>query len=183
MRAAVMAAVLGLGPYLSAGDVHTGAARPADWVPARWPWADVKSLELLEGSPVNCLLTAAYTADFARAAGERGVAVLALIAPGGDAVASAREAAAAGVSGVVLEGEFAEGTAQAVRHAVSGVPVIELTARNRMVLGSGAPVIGTYQAVWPGIAARRGYPFGRAHRLGVDRYQYRLHTRGAGVGQ
>ncbi len=147
MRAAVLAAVLGWIPY-----VHAGVARPADWVPARWPWADVKSLELLEGSPVNCLLMTAYAADFTRAAKDRGVAVLALIAPGGDAVALARQAAAAGVSGVVLEGEFAEGSAEAVRHALNGVPVIELTARHRMVLGSDAPVMGTYQAVWPGIS-------------------------------
>ena len=152
MPRAVFAAALSLVPCLCAGDLHTGAARPADWVPAGWPWADAKSLELLEGSPINCLLTAAYTPDFLRAARERGVAVLATFAPGGDTLAAARQAAAAGISGLVLEGEFAQGTAETVRRVVNGALVIELTARNRMVLGSSAPVIGTYQAVWPGIS-------------------------------
>jgi hypothetical protein len=148
VRAAGLAALLSLIPCLGAA-----AAGPADWAPARWPWDDAKSLELLEGSPVNCLLVTSYTPEFARAARDRGLAALATLSPGSDTVAAARQAISAGLAGVVLEGEFAEGTAGAVRVAVDGAPVVELTARNRMALGSGAPVFGTYQAVWPGISA------------------------------
>jgi hypothetical protein len=148
MRAAALVALLSVVPCLA-----REAARPADWVPARWPWADAKSLELLDGSPINCLLVANYTEEFAHAARQRGLAALAVLSPKQDAVALARQALAAGLAGVVLEGEFAEGTAEAVRGALDGAPVVELTARNRLALGSDAPVIGTWQAVWPGISA------------------------------
>jgi hypothetical protein len=39
-----------------------------------------------------------------------------------------------------------------VKEAAGGAPVIELTARNRMALGSSAPILATYQGLWPGIA-------------------------------
>ena len=126
---------------------------PADWVPARWPWSDAQSLDLLSGSPVNCLLLKTYPADFVAASNARNLVTLAVLTPGGDTVAMARKALAAKVAGIVLEGDFAEGTASAVRGAASGAPVIELTARNRMPLGSSAPIIGTYQGLWPGISA------------------------------
>lgn len=126
---------------------------PADWVPARWPWSDAQSLDLLAASPVNCLLLKSYPADFVAASNARGLVTLAVLTPGGDVLAGARKALSAKVSGIVLEGDFSEGTASAVREAASGAPVIELTARNRMPLGSSAPIIGTYQGLWPGIAA------------------------------
>ena len=31
-------------------------AAPVDWVPARWNWTDPATLDLLQGTPVNCLL-------------------------------------------------------------------------------------------------------------------------------
>ncbi|HYM10210.1 MAG TPA: hypothetical protein VEU62_05745, partial [Bryobacterales bacterium] len=52
-------------------------AAPADWVPARWRWLETKTLELLSGTPVNCLLIdwnsppKAQAAAFAGAAAER----------------------------------------------------------------------------------------------------------------
>ena len=57
------------------------------------------------------------------------------------------------LDGVVLEGDFADAAVAGVREAVKGrqAVVIELTARNRMKLGGGVPVVGTYQGVWPGI--------------------------------
>jgi hypothetical protein len=127
--------------------------RPAEWVPARWPWADAKSLELLAGSRVNCLLLADYTADFAAAARERGLVTLAVIPGAGDAAVSARRALAAGVTGIVLEGDFAQGGAETVRQAGGSAPVVELTSRSRMPLGSGASILGTWQGVWPGVSA------------------------------
>jgi hypothetical protein len=141
-------AVLGLAPMLLAA-----APRPADWVPVRWPWTDVKSLDLLSGTAINCLLLKAYPEMLVAAAAERGLVTLAVLTPGGDAVAGARRALEAKVNGIVLEGEFSEGAVAGVREtAAGGAPVIELTTRKRMALGSAAPVIGTYQGVWPGIA-------------------------------
>ncbi len=138
------------------------ASAPSDWVPARWPWSDAKSLELLADSPINCLLLKTYSADLAAAAANRGLAVLVVISNPGDAIDAARKALAAGATGIVLEGSFPDGTAAAVERMAGTAPVIQLTARGRLPLGSKVPIIGTYQGVWPGIeieengAARAG---------------------------
>ncbi len=141
------------------------AAAPSDWVPMRWPWRDATSLELLRNSPINCLLLDAWSGDLPSAAGKRGLVTLAVITPQTDAAGAARQAIAAGVNGIVLEGEFPEGTAGAVRSAAGGAPVVELTARSRMLFGSAAPILGTYQGLWPGVAvqddgAKRAGPSG-----------------------
>jgi hypothetical protein len=132
-------------------------AAPSDWVPARWRWLETKTLELLKGTPVNCLLVdwdsqqKAQAAVFASKAAEQGVATLAVIHPGGDPSEPARDAIRAKLTGVVLEGDFSSEVVQRVKVAVSPAPLIELTMRSRMPLGSDAPVMGTYQGVWPGI--------------------------------
>ncbi len=132
-------------------------AAPPDWVPARWRWLETKTLEWLRGTPVNCLLIdwdsqqKAQAAIFAGAAAEQGVATLAVIRPGGDPSEPARDAIRAKLTGVVLEGDFSPEVAQRVKAAVSPAPLIELTMRSRMPLGSDAPIMGTYQGVWPGI--------------------------------
>ena len=118
MRAAGCAVVLGFLPLL-----HAAIPKPAAWVPARWPWADAQSLELLDGSPVNCLLLKSPAPEFLAAAKARGVVVLAMRDEGGS---------------VILEGE--------------GLPTVRLTPRNRMQLESTDPIIGTTQGLWPGIA-------------------------------
>jgi hypothetical protein len=79
MRALRWGAVLGFLPLLRAA-----APQPADWVPMRWPWSDPASLELLSGTPINCLLLKTVGPDFVQAAAARGVVTLAVIAPGGD---------------------------------------------------------------------------------------------------
>jgi hypothetical protein len=129
----------------------------------RWPWSDPASLELLSGTPINCLLLKTVIPDFVRAATARGVVTLAVIAPGGDVAG----AMAAKVTGIAIEGDFPDGTPATVREAAGGAPVIELTSRARMALWSGAPIFGTYQGVWPGIAveengAKRAAPSGSA---------------------
>jgi len=148
-------AVLGLASFLYEAVLPAAVPRPADWVPVRWPWADVKSLELLSGTAINCLLLKAYPERFVAAAAERSLVTLAVLTPDGDVVAAARLALQAKVNGIVLEGEFPKGAAAGVRQAAGSAPgsppVIELTARNRMAPGSGAPVIGTSEGVWPGI--------------------------------
>jgi hypothetical protein len=146
---AVWAAVLSLTPLWGAP-----VPSPADWVPARWQWSDVKSLELLDGSPVNCLLLKNYSSDLVATAVDRGLITLAVVTPGGDAVAETRDALAAKLTGIVLEGDFPADLAASVRQAAGAAPVIELTSRSRMKLGTGAPIIGTYQGVWPGVVVQ-----------------------------
>jgi hypothetical protein len=138
---------------LLAGVRVLGAAvpQPGDWVPMRWPWSDAKSLELLTGGPVNCLLLKTVSAEFVAGASERGIASLALLRTG-DVVAQARQAVAAKVAGIVLEGEFPDATIAGVKEAAGSTPVILITARTRMPLGGGAPIVATYQGVWPGIS-------------------------------
>jgi hypothetical protein len=139
------------------------APPPSAWVPVRWPWADTRSLELLAGTPVNCLLLKSPTPQLVAAAQALGVVALAVVTPGGDS-GQVDRALAAKVDGIVLEGEFPEGAAAAIAVSNSAtnsahhsaVAVIELTSRNRLPLGSTAPVLGTYQGVWPGIAVEEG---------------------------
>jgi len=132
-------------------------AAPTDWVPARWRWLETKTLDLLSGTPVNCLLIdwnaqqKTEAAAFAGAAMARGVSTLAVIRPGGDPAEPARDAIRAKFTGVVLEGDFSKDATERVKTAVAPAPLIELTLRSRMPLGSKEPVIGTYQGVWPGI--------------------------------
>jgi hypothetical protein len=130
---------------------------PSEWVPVRWASTDPQSLTLLTGTNVNCLLmewdarNAAPLAAFASAASHQSIAPVAVLRPGADVIAQAKAALAAKMQGIVLEGDFPEGTASGVRSVLAGIPVIEITLRSRMKLGSDDPVIGTYQGVWAGI--------------------------------
>src|SRR5216117_3724730 len=134
-------------------------AAPADWVPARWNWTDPATLDLLQGTPVNCLLlkwNAGQTQEisaFAGRAADKRIATLAIIEANSDPVDSARQAMGAKLSGIVLEGDFPEGTAGKVRDALadSKAVVVELTSRSRMKLGGPAPILATNQGVWAGI--------------------------------
>jgi hypothetical protein len=148
MSAIRWTAVFGLLPL-----AYAAVPQPADWVPVRWPWTDARSLDLLAGSPVNCLLLSQASPELAAAAAERGLVTLAVVEPSGDPAVSARQAMAAKVTGLVLEGDFPDDAAAAVRQAAGSAPVIELVSRSRLHLGSSASVIGTTQGVWAGIAA------------------------------
>src|SRR5205085_5688161 len=108
--------------------ICAAAPKPADWVPVRWPWSDVRSLELLQGSPLNCLLLRDLPAGLITAAKERQVATLAVIKPGGDAPAQARTALAAKVDGIALDGDFPDATVSGIREAAGGAMLIELTS-------------------------------------------------------
>lgn len=136
----------------------------ADAVPARWPSVDPKTLELLANTPVNTLLVdrAPASAEFAEQAAARGIAVLAVVRPGADLAAAARSAVASKLAGIVLEGEFPPTAAQTVRDA--GLVAIELPPRSAIRFDPSAPVVGSYQGVWPGIrpqtkAAATGGPW------------------------
>jgi hypothetical protein len=125
-------------------------AAPPDWVPARWPWHAPETLELLQGSSINCLLLEQSSPEFNTAARRRGIATLRVVRPGADVSRAAAEAAAQQFTGLVLEGDFEDGAAAKLRSS-SQLPVIELTSRARMNVESSDPVIGTFQGVWSGI--------------------------------
>src|SRR5580658_2248247 len=147
LRTAAFAALLSAMPLLA------NIAPPAAWVPARWNGTDAKSLELLSGTPINCLLLTTYTPEFVTAAAAHGLATLTVFKPGADPADPARKAIHAGIQGIVLEGDFPAGTAARVRDSLADAHavVVELTSRARMPLGGPDPIVGTYQGVWPGI--------------------------------
>ena len=147
--------------------LYASVPKPAGWVPARWPWSDESSLDLLAGGPINCLLLTEYTPEFVAAAANRGVATLAILTPGPEAVAAARRALAAKVTGIALEGDFPEGVVAAVKEAAGGAAVVEIASRSRMLAVSNGPLLATYQGVWPGVSVeenggRRAGPSGSA---------------------
>jgi len=128
-------------------------APPSAWVPARWTGVNAKSLNLLSGTPINCLLVTTYSPEFAAQAKARGIATLLVLRPGADPADPARKAIRAGLEGIVLEGDFPAGTAARVRDLLADAhpTVVELTSRARMPLGGPDAIVGTYQGVWPGI--------------------------------
>src|ERR1039457_5559741 len=81
MRAGRWVAVVGFVPLLCAA----APPPPSAWVPVRWPWADARSLELLTGTPVNCLLLQSPAPELVAAAQARGVVALGVATPRGEA--------------------------------------------------------------------------------------------------
>lgn len=121
------------------------------WVPARWHSSDPKTLQLLAGTPINCLLLNApeWKPAFVAAARARNVAVLGVIHARGRAPADVARAVALKLDGLVLEDVIDPASRSAGR--TSGLPVIELTDRRSIPLDSDAPILGTWQALWPGL--------------------------------
>ena len=130
------------------------------WVPARWSSGDPKSLELLAGTPVNCILleSASWNSDIVKKAAGSGVATLAVVHPGGNLLDMANRAAQLKMNGVVLEGDYEAAAAEQLRSALagSGMRVIELPVRRRIRLDSSDPILGTSQGLWPGIEIEHG---------------------------
>src|SRR4030088_907543 len=106
-------------------------ANVADWVPMRWISADPKSLELLKGTPINCLLLqrAQWSPQFAKAASQIGVSTLGVVRPEADSPDAAIEAK---LSGVVLEGDFDSAVTQRIRNRIadSRLALVELPTRS-----------------------------------------------------
>jgi hypothetical protein len=127
----------------------------ADWVPMRWISNDPKSLELLDKTPINCLLLEKdqWSGSIAQDAAKRGIDTLGVIHPGGDSLETARKAASLHFAGVALEGTFEPTVADRVRRVLddSKIQMVELTTRSRMRFDSGSPIAGTFQGVWPGV--------------------------------
>lgn len=130
-------------------------AAATDWVPVRWPGADPKSLELVKGTAVNCLLLEQkdWSADFSNKAAEAGITTLGVLRPGDSLDRLSERLTKAKLNGAVLEGNFEDTAAAPVRVGLkdSRLALVELTARTKMRFGGDVPVIGTFQGVWPGI--------------------------------
>jgi hypothetical protein len=130
------------------------------WVPARWSSGDPKSLELLTGTPVNCILleSPSWNPDIVKKAAGGGIATLAVVHPGGNLLEAANRAAQLKMNGVVLEGDYEAPAADQLRSALagSGLQVIELPVRRRIRLDSSDPILGTSQGLWPGIEIEHG---------------------------
>lgn len=132
----------------------------ADWVPARWFSSEPQSLELLQKSPINCLLLEKeqWTPGLTKAAHDRHLVALGIVRPGANPLEEARRAVPAQLDGVVLEGAFDAAVTQKIRSVLqdSKILTVELPPRSRMRFDAEQPAIGTYQGVWPGIEAQVG---------------------------
>jgi hypothetical protein len=148
-----MSCVYWAAAILAAAPLVASIPKPADWVPARWNSTDPKTLDLVAGTPINCLLLKAVDPAFAAQSRARGIIALAVISPGGDPAGAARQAMHAGYAGIVLEGDFPQGTVARVKDVIADTSaiIIQLTTRSRMDLAGPDPVIGTVQGVWPGV--------------------------------
>lgn len=131
-----------------------------DWVPARWPSAEVKSLDLLNNSPINCLWLEKpqWSAAFAAEAAKRGIATLGVIRREGDPLEAARELAKTGMTGGVLEGNFDDYSLLIMSGTLSKAKMMFLEAgpRSRVHFDSAAPILATAQGFWPGIHVEKG---------------------------
>lgn len=117
--------------------------------PARWRDPAPESLELLRGTPVNCLLAEepAWKPELiARAHGD-GILVLGAVASSD--LAAARRALAAGADGVAAEGPRSdELNAWAREH---GRLLVEIVPRAALRFDSGQRVIATFEGLWAGV--------------------------------
>ncbi|HYP14805.1 MAG TPA: hypothetical protein VEQ63_12830 [Bryobacteraceae bacterium] len=134
------------------------AASIVDWVPMRWISPDPKSLELVKGTPVNCLLLEGEqaTPQLTAAASEAGLSTLIVLRPAPDAIAQLEQALKLSPTGIVLEGDFEAEALTALRAAAKDKTLIELPSRARMRFDKETPVVGTNQGVWPGVQIDTG---------------------------
>ena len=130
------------------------AALP-DLIPARWISNNQATLDLVAMTPVNCLLLeqGVWSGDFNQQAAKRGISTLAVLHPSPQSLPSVQSLAALHFTGAVLEGAFDPVARQQLLKALADAKLtsIELTLRSEMKFDGSAPVIGTYQGVWPGI--------------------------------
>jgi hypothetical protein len=131
-----------------------------DWVPVRWPSGDPKTLDLLNGTAINCLWMERpqWSPQFAAAASARGIATLGVIHREGDPIEAARALAKDGFTGGIVEGEFDDYSLSIVTGtlAKAGVMYIESGPRSRLRFDTGAPILSTSQGMWPGIHVATG---------------------------
>jgi hypothetical protein len=146
---------------------HHPSPNIGSWIPARWRSHDPQSLETVQQTPVNCLLLEQRDWDgpFVASAGQRGIATLGVIHPGQQppqqapdqapqqAIEAARQAATLNMTGVVLEGDFPESVVAAIEGL--NILAIRLPSRSALAFHPPAPLLGTYQGVWPGVEIQK----------------------------
>jgi hypothetical protein len=132
------------------------AAVVADWTPARWFSADPASLELVQGSSINCLLLeqSYWKPEILRAAADRNLAMLAVAR----SEESAMRALPLPFKGIVLEGGLDDPALRRIRDLAGDKPVITLGARRDIRFDSQDPLLGTTQGVWPGLEIEHSGP-------------------------
>ena len=182
--------------YFTLAVLPAYAAGPDNWVPARWQggplelqrraqdktlpdapalretirqWYDLATLDLLQGTPINCLLVTWSTGGdaetekeqqklvtaYARAARSRGIAVLGLIHGLANPSSFLEPAIEAGLDGLVLEGTSSENdrlaseVQQALRKKTRTAVVFSVAARDQLAPSS--DVLAAADAVAPGL--------------------------------
>lgn len=117
-------------------------------------WLDPSVLEILRGTPVNCLVVnwaAGLPADAEQqkalapllAQGKTaGLSFVGLVEGAANKAAAVASAKAAGLEAVIVEGEVPN----------AGLPVIPLAARPQLPWNSSSPILVSKGNVWPGIA-------------------------------
>jgi hypothetical protein len=132
-------------------------AGPRDWVPARWYSNDPATLDLLQGTAVNCVVLerGLWEPAFSEKAAARGVVVLGSVKPGDDLSELAVKASGAKLAGVVFEGAIEQTAVERASAALrdSRLAVVAMGPRTRMELRTPGEVVATSQGVWPGINA------------------------------
>src|SRR5882724_1904040 len=131
-----------------------------DWVPARWPSSDVKSLDLLANTPINCLWLERpqWSPAFAAEAAKRGIATLGVIRREGDPIEAARALGSTKMTGGVLEGNFDDYSLTIMMATLSRAKMmyLEVGPRSRLHFDAPVPVLATSQGLWPGIHVEKG---------------------------
>jgi hypothetical protein len=122
----------------------------ADCIPMRWPSGEPKTIQVLSGSPVSCLLLerGQWSRPFVEAASRIHIRTLGVVRRPADLKDAVPVAVGLGIAGLVLEGEF---ESDEIEVAAKTMPVVLLSNRRRLLSPSKAEVIGTDEAVWPGI--------------------------------
>lgn len=121
--------------------------------PARWRDPAPGLLELLRGTPVNCLLAEepAWRRELIGRAHEAGLLVLASVRSGD--VEAARRAVEAGADGIAAEGpRSAEMAAWAREH---GRLLVEIVPRAELRFDPGQKVIATHEGLWAGVRVEK----------------------------
>jgi hypothetical protein len=131
-----------------------------DWVPARWPSSDIKSLDLLSNTPINCLWLerAQWSKEFGAEAAKRGIVTLGVIHREGDPIAAAQALVKTDFTGAVIEGNFDEYSLLIISGTLAKAKMFYLESgpRSRVKLDSELPIISTSQGMWPGIHVEKG---------------------------
>lgn len=139
---------------------QTGAKAGPDTIEALRNWYDLSTLDLLRDTPINCLLVTwsaggaraleseqqRIVAAYAKEAHARGIAVLGVAHPGPDRVRLIESARAAGLDGLVLEGDFPDARRLT---AAAPFPLITLGSRG----GEDSPVVAIMDGLTPRVRA------------------------------